>query len=104
KIFIDQQANRERAAYNFTGTISWITTPLPCWPLLWADCLRGFYSASCYCAAGPTKRCSVARANWKQNWLRGRAPGIYANQPCPRSEEHTSELQSRENLVCRLLL
>src|SRR5690606_41251086 len=25
-------------------------------------------------------------------------------QACPRSEEHTSELQSRENLVCRLLL
>src|SRR5436309_12403075 len=24
--------------------------------------------------------------------------------PCGRSEEHTSELQSRENLVCRLLL
>src|SRR5690606_41264503 len=24
--------------------------------------------------------------------------------PCNRSEEHTSELQSRENLVCRLLL
>src|SRR5690606_41213235 len=24
--------------------------------------------------------------------------------PCCRSEEHTSELQSRENLVCRLLL
>src|SRR5690606_41659486 len=24
--------------------------------------------------------------------------------PMPRSEEHTSELQSRENLVCRLLL
>src|SRR5690606_10709818 len=24
--------------------------------------------------------------------------------PPPRSEEHTSELQSRENLVCRLLL
>src|SRR5690606_42153388 len=33
-----------------------------------------------------------------------------ATRPCPRgatgrrSEEHTSELQSRENLVCRLLL
>src|SRR5215475_7134735 len=27
------------------------------------------------------------------------------SSPCsPRSEEHTSELQSRENLVCRLLL
>src|SRR5690606_40346796 len=25
-------------------------------------------------------------------------------EPGPRSEEHTSELQSRENLVCRLLL
>src|SRR5690606_41730649 len=26
------------------------------------------------------------------------------NEPEKRSEEHTSELQSRENLVCRLLL
>src|SRR5690606_39746228 len=26
------------------------------------------------------------------------------HQPSARSEEHTSELQSRENLVCRLLL
>src|SRR6266511_5738040 len=30
---------------------------------------------------------------------RGRGPAS-----TPRSEEHTSELQSRENLVCRLLL
>src|SRR5690606_42030551 len=28
----------------------------------------------------------------------------YAHAPNLRSEEHTSELQSRENLVCRLLL
>src|SRR5215510_8900134 len=27
-----------------------------------------------------------------------------ADHPCPRSEEHTSELQSRGHLVCRLLL
>src|SRR5690606_41618277 len=37
------------------------------------------------------------------------AAGVGAGQlvdhePPPRSEEHTSELQSRENLVCRLLL
>src|SRR3712207_8003818 len=37
------------------------------------------------------------------------APGAAANYPCPsvgvdRSEEHTSELQSRQYLVCRLLL
>src|SRR2546430_8146224 len=27
-----------------------------------------------------------------------------ARRSCPRSEEHTSELQSQSNLVCRLLL
>src|SRR5690606_41228002 len=31
-------------------------------------------------------------------------PKSGARCPAPRSEEHTSELQSRENLVCRLLL
>src|SRR5690606_39712043 len=31
-----------------------------------------------------------------------RDPGVHV--ACTRSEEHTSELQSRENLVCRLLL
>src|SRR3712207_5909589 len=30
--------------------------------------------------------------------------GIRANEIAPRSEEHTSELQSRQYLVCRLLL
>src|SRR5690606_39685895 len=34
------------------------------------------------------------------------ASGFREDRPCSecRSEEHTSELQSRENLVCRLLL
>src|SRR5690606_42051109 len=37
-------------------------------------------------------------------WLfGGRRPGDWAMYAI-RSEEHTSELQSRENLVCRLLL
>src|SRR5690554_7611626 len=30
--------------------------------------------------------------------------GSQAQSLCPRSEEHTSELQSRPHLVCRLLL
>src|SRR5690606_41596580 len=30
--------------------------------------------------------------------------GLASGRWLPRSEEHTSELQSRENLVCRLLL
>src|SRR5690606_39302939 len=34
---------------------------------------------------------------------RASAP-IHTSEPLKRSEEHTSELQSRENLVCRLLL
>src|SRR5690606_41722206 len=34
----------------------------------------------------------------------GVMPGLGANTERGRSEEHTSELQSRENLVCRLLL
>src|SRR5690606_22859133 len=32
----------------------------------------------------------------------GRIPGVADDQELARSEEHTSELQSRENLVCRL--
>src|SRR5690606_39584442 len=35
---------------------------------------------------------------------RERRPRRHSGAPRPRSEEHTSELQSRENLVCRLLL
>src|SRR2546427_6328474 len=31
-------------------------------------------------------------------------PGRAQQRPAPRSEEHTSELQSQSNLVCRLLL
>src|SRR5437016_10988366 len=34
-------------------------------------------------------------------WLQA---GTYAQNPIVRSEEHTSELQSLTNLVCRLLL
>src|SRR2546428_4139514 len=33
-----------------------------------------------------------------------RTPRSISEQPAPRSEEHTSELQSRSDLVCRLLL
>src|SRR5690606_40191996 len=36
--------------------------------------------------------------------LRDRLVDDLANHAARRSEEHTSELQSRENLVCRLLL
>src|SRR6266536_2090315 len=35
---------------------------------------------------------------------RGRLPRVHPDDPGRRSEEHTSELQSRVDLVCRLLL
>src|SRR5690606_40287409 len=35
---------------------------------------------------------------------KGRRSSVHSSNVCLRSEEHTSELQSRENLVCRLLL
>src|SRR5699024_12653251 len=42
----------------------------------------------------------ISAATWK-----GRAPWRWNKTlKCPRSEEHTSELQSRFDLVCRLLL
>src|SRR5690606_39526616 len=42
------------------------------------------------------------RCNWKlrKTWLHC----VVWTRSCGRSEEHTSELQPRENLVCRLLL
>src|SRR5947208_9960613 len=43
----------------------------------------------------PARRTAAAR---RQNWRRDPPPAA------PRSEEHTSELQSPDHLVCRLLL
>src|SRR5690606_41945102 len=49
------------------------------------------------CASGmPTKASGSASS---RHWRSARR-----SMPGSRSEEHTSELQSRENLVCRLLL
>src|SRR5215475_9861622 len=53
-------------------------------------------------AAGQSARGGGPRAPGDASRARGRCcPGAPGS---PRSEEHTSELQSRENLVCRLLL
>src|SRR5215813_9432724 len=50
-------------------------------------------------------RRAPARPNSKSlHLLASRAPPFRAGCPGPRSEEHTSELQSRPHLVCRLLL
>src|SRR5690606_41715261 len=53
-----------------------------------------------------TDRTMVYRIDPVTGRLEGNDPPFAAALPGqgPRSEEHTSELQSRENLVCRLLL
>src|SRR5690606_39829065 len=53
-------------------------------------CSRPMHSARSRRKASSTRRCRVD--SWR----------AFSNKA--RSEEHTSELQSRENLVCRLLL
>src|SRR3989454_2427217 len=53
-------------------------------------------------AAAVTRALAKSRA---ERWQRaGAKPRARTPQPCQRSEEHTSELQSPCNLVCRLLL
>src|SRR2546427_9559789 len=47
----------------------------------------------------PSDRRELSKAGWVR--LRGREPHGCGDR---RSEEHTSELQSQSNLVCRLLL
>src|SRR5258708_15202654 len=50
---------------------------------------------------GGQPRNSFGSARLPKNELRGWPP---LSRRCPRSEEHTSELQSPDHLVCRLLL
>src|SRR3712207_9280935 len=56
---------------------------------------------------------SVLPPGWRGRWMSGRGEPLpggestarHGGKPrCRRSEEHTSELQSRQYLVCRLLL
>src|SRR3712207_8885898 len=54
----------------------------------------------------PSQSQQNGRASLPDNRLARRCPGTYRpdGSQSPRSEEHTSELQSRQYLVCRLLL
>src|SRR2546422_6079311 len=48
----------------------------------------------------------MSQADWEEDAAAARAAGArqFRVKPSRRSEEHTSELQSRLHLVCRLLL
>src|SRR5438270_6412790 len=50
----------------------------------------------------PTRRSSDLK--WIDEHVDGKLYGVDVVIPVQRSEEHTSELQSQSNIVCRLLL
>src|SRR5947207_5838994 len=54
----------------------------------------------------PNRRCPWLRRPCSRTFPTGRPEPYDTLEPClgPRSEEHTSELQSHSDLVCRLLL
>src|SRR3712207_7986309 len=64
---------------------------------------RSARTPGCACPAAPADTCEAARTRWSRTGG-GRRPSARSPPRRSRSEEHTSELQSRQYLVCRLLL
>src|SRR5438552_19028081 len=68
---------------------------------------RGFARRARAQARAATARRSERPPPYKprhSGWVARRHGGLGCRAPCCRSEEHTSELQSPDHLVCRLLL
>src|SRR5690606_39572157 len=79
----EKSKSAERHCRTFTGSKSWLSI------FLTSSSSKG--STRPVTPNVPSRKCRPAR------------PAICPSSAA-RSEEHTSELQSRENLVCRLLL
>src|SRR2546430_6187199 len=65
------------------------------WTRVPKNFLDGSFFKECWVERRIPRRALVAAALWHV---------VFIVMPSPRSEEHTSELQSQSNLVCRLLL
>src|SRR5882762_6925393 len=91
-------------AFDFGGEIAWRPTP----ELISLSNLQRFINAHGLGSLDELQRRSTADLDWFWNAvlkdldIRFRQP--YSRVLDLRSEEHTSELQSHLNLVCRLLL
>src|SRR5690606_41883205 len=57
-----------------------------------------------FAAESLLRRSLLQVVHWPEQPLFSVGSALQTDPDLPRSEEHTSELQSRENLVCRLLL
>src|SRR5690242_20953648 len=62
------------------------------------------FRSSCPSAAAPRSPATAPPSNSREGAASSPASPTSATPPGVRSEEHTSELQSHVNLVCRLLL
>src|SRR5690606_41723849 len=94
-------------AHTATATLLALSLPdaLPISGPRWQPLCLGYPPAS----AGRTGPAGGAQCPLRAGYPDPRRPGLSGGRlrrhdHRPRSEEHTSELQSRENLVCRLLL
>src|SRR2546427_1914387 len=65
---------------------------------------QGVVEARGVAPLGPNHGSQAVHARAPQRRRQGRLAGAHRVAIPPRSEEHTSELQSQSNLVCRLLL
>src|SRR5436305_9139506 len=77
-----------------------MTTPAP------PTCTLSLHDALpiCHCSIACSCGCKVIAHIDDEADLMTVLSRLYGRSPCNRSEEHTSELQSRPQLVCRLLL
>src|SRR2546428_7399983 len=74
-------------------------------PWFWSSRARSQRRAQRVPRASPGRSATTASANWISDLPDALLPGLSSDfQLALRSEEHTSELQSRSDLVCRLLL
>src|SRR5690606_41843438 len=76
---------------------------LPIWPTLPGEAAGEPDPAAPPGPARPARCAALQPRDWPRR-PRHPPPPSPAREQKARSEEHTSELQSRENLVCRLLL
>src|SRR3712207_4502337 len=95
------------SAISLTGTLE---TPMKKYDLMHQVNVRGTYATTQAClpellkAKNPHVLNLSPPLNMKPRWFQNHVAYTMAKYGMSRSEEHTSELQSRQYLVCRLLL
>src|SRR2546428_9914190 len=91
--------------FNDAGPPEFSPFPLPAAFPIFA-CRRATATPSAARRLGERRHHDDARASWVGSAIAADAPRRWRSRPNSRgrSEEHTSELQSRSDIVCRLLL